>query len=297
MPKPTPPKHAKELLSDLRTEYHAALFANCIRFRGGGVPNMADGSSPMSSDIAKRMVRALAVEVSEGEVSAQALGATFGEATAVFLRAAFARLQHIRPGEWTFSTSQGAGGITRFAQYAHITELQQVMEKHPELKATLGGDYLITPDIVVSRRPLSDEEINGGTPFVSTTDPCARRTPLRKGNVPGDPAILHASISVKWSMRSDRAQNARTEALNLIRNRKGQTPRIMVVTFEPLPGRIASIAMGTGDVDCTYHAALDELLAAAQEADKSGAQLELLQTLANGQRLRDITDLPLDLAS
>jgi hypothetical protein len=71
----------------------------------------------------------------------------------------------------------------------------------------------------------------------------------------------------------------------------------MVVTFEPLPGRIASIAMGTGDVDCTYHAALDELLGAAKEADKSGAQLELLQTLANGQRLRDISDLPLDLAS
>lgn len=297
MPRPTPSKPVKELLSDLRTAYHAALFANCIRFRAGEIPNMADGSSPMSSDIAKRMVRALAVEVSEGEVSAQALGASFGEATAAFLRAAFARLQHIRPGEWTISTSQGAGGIARFAQYAHITQLQQVMEKHPELKATLGGDYLITPDIVVSRRPLSDEEINGGTPSVTTNDSCARRTSVRKGNVPGDPAILHASISVKWSMRSDRAQNARTEALNLIRNRKGQTPRIMVVTFEPLPGRIASIAMGTGDVDCTYHAALDELLAAAKKADKSGAQLELLQTLANGQRLRDITDLPLDLSS
>lgn len=87
------------------------------------------------------------------------------------------------------------------------------------------------------------------------------------------------------------------EALNLIRNRKGQTPRIMVVTFEPLPRRIASIAMGTGDVDCTYHAALDELLIGAKAADKSGDQLELLLTLANGQRLRDITDLPLDFAS
>lgn len=31
----------------------------------------------------------------------------------------------------------------------------------------------------------------------------------------------HASISAKFTMRSDRAQNSRTEALNLIRNRKG----------------------------------------------------------------------------
>lgn len=297
MAKPAPRKPAKHLLRDLRAEYHAALFADCVRFRNGSVPNMADAASPMSSEIAKEMVRMLAAEVQDGEVTAQALGASFGEATADFLRKAFARLQHVRPGDWTFSTAQGSGGIARFSQYTHITEIQAVMEKYPELKASLGGDYLITPDIVVSRRPLTDEEINAATPLVAPDDTCARRTPLRKGNVKGDPSILHASISMKWSMRSDRAQNARTEALNLIRNRKGATPRIVVVTFEPLPGRIASIAMGTGDVDCTYHAALDELLAAAKKADQSGAQLELLQTLTNGQRLRDITDLPLDLAS
>jgi len=296
MPKPIPSKPAKELLSDLRTAYHTALFAKLIRLDENGVPNMADASSSMSADIAKGMIQALKAEVGKGSVTPQAKGSSFAEETATFLRSAFARLQHLRPGGWTFSTSQGSGGIARFAQYTHITEIQAVMEKHPELRATLGGDYLITPDIVVSRLPLSDEEINGGAPFVAE-DSCARRTPIRKGNVPGDPAILHASISVKWSMRSDRAQNARTEALNLIRNRKGQTPRIMVVTFEPLPRRIASIAMGTGDVDCTYHAALDELLAGAKAADKSGDQLDLLLTLANGQRLRDITDLPLDLAS
>lgn len=297
MAKPAPRKPAKHLLRDLRAEYHAALFADCVRLRNGSVPNMADAASPMSSKIAKEMVRLLAAEVPDGEVTAQALGASFGEATAAFLRKAFARLHHVRPGDWTFSTAQGSGGIARFAQYTHITEIQAVMEKYPELKASLGGDYLITPDIVVSRRPLTDEEINAAMPLVAPDDTCARRTALRQGNVKGDPSILHASISMKWSMRSDRAQNARTEALNLIRNRKGATPRIVVVTFEPLPGRIASIAMGTGDVDCTYHAALDELLAAAKKADKSGAQLELLQTLTNGQRLRDITDLPLDLAS
>jgi hypothetical protein len=97
-------------------------------------------------------------------------------------------------------------------------------------------------------------------------------------------------------MRSDRSQNTRTEALNLIRNRKGSTPQVVVVTFEPLPSRLASIAMGTGDIDCTYHTALDELLASAREFDDSGAQFELLEMLIKGQRLRDISDLPLDLA-
>ena len=53
-------------------------------------------------------------------------------------------------------------------------------------------------------------------------------------------------------MRSDRAQNSRTEALNLIRNRKGNLPHIVVVTGEPMPARIASLALGTGDIDCVY---------------------------------------------
>jgi hypothetical protein len=69
----------------------------------------------------------------------------------------------------------------------------------------------------------------------------------------------------------------------------------MVVTFEPLPTRLASIAMGTGDVDCTYHVALHELLAAAADSGFDD-QKELLADLINGNRLRDISDLPFDLA-
>jgi len=258
---------------------------------------MADGSNKRSVAIAKRMIQSLNMEVSEGDVTRQAKGSSFSTMTADFLRGAFARLQHIRPGEWTFSTSQGDGGIAKFAQYAHITEIQAVLKEHPKLRASLGGDYLITPDIVVSHRPLTDKEINVARPFVRAGDTCARRTPIREGNVAGNPSILHASVSMKWSIRSDRSQNSRTEALNLIRNRKGPTPRIVVVTFEPLPSRIASIAMGTGDVDCTYHAALDELLAAVKSEDASGGYLDVLEMLVNGQRLRDISDLPLDLAS
>ena len=118
---------------------------------------------------------------------------------------------------------------------------------------------------------------------------------MRSKNVEGSPAILHASISCKWTIRSDRAQNTLTEALNLIRNRKGNTPHIVVVTFEPLPSRLASIALGAGDLDCLYHVALPELLKAAQESKYEDAA-ELLKQMVDGRRLRDISDLPLDLA-
>lgn len=110
--------------------------------------------------------------------------------------------------------------------------------------------------------------------------------------------LLLASISAKWTMRSDRAQNSRTEALNLIRNRKGQTPHIVVVTGEPLPSRIASLALGTGDIDCMYHFALYELTEVVEEyAYANGREdiVEQLDTLIAGKRLKDISDLPLDL--
>ena len=53
--------------------------------------------------------------------------------------------------------------------------------------------------------------------------------------------------------------------------------------------------MGTGDIDCTYHSALYELIGACSEVGKED-QKEMLDTLVEGRRLRDISDLPFDLA-
>jgi NgoMIV restriction enzyme len=96
-------------------------------------------------------------------------------------------------------------------------------------------------------------------------------------------------------MRSDRAQNARSEALNLIRNRKGRTPHIVAVAAEPTPSRLSSIALGTGDLDCVYHFALYELQNAIKALGQSEAE-DLLAIMVEGRRLKDISDLPLDLA-
>lgn len=106
--------------------------------------------------------------------------------------------------------------------------------------------------------------------------------------------VLIASISAKLTMRSDRAQNSRTEALNMIRNRKGHLPHIVVVTAEPLPGRIASIALGTGDIDCVYHIALPELQKAVYSKGSDEARNQI-ETMIKGKRLKDIAELPVDL--
>lgn len=80
-----------------------------------------------------------------------------------------------------------------------------------------------------------------------------------------------------------------------IRNRKGRTPHIVIVTAECLPSRLASLALGTGDIDCLYHIALPELIESLDKLDFSDAK-DMLDTMICGKRIRDITDLPLDLA-
>ncbi|MYB25877.1 MAG: hypothetical protein F4X37_12365 [Acidimicrobiia bacterium] len=102
--------------------------------------------------------------------------------------------------------------------------------------------------------------------------------------------LLHASVSCKWTLRSDRAQNARTEARGLLSHRKGRAPHITVVTAEPLPTRLASLGFGTGDIDAIYHICFEELEEAVQSVD-SKKERTALEVLAEGDRLSDYNDL------
>jgi hypothetical protein len=185
--------------------------------------------------------------------------------------------------------------ISDFDQYRHLGILEDIVEQTDELASSLGTDYIIRPDIVVARKPVSDQEINQREEVVTTEDSLAKLSPLREINYDPVYPILHASISCKWTIRSDRVQNSRAEALNLVRNRKGNLPHVVAVTAEPMPTRLAALALGTGDLDCVYHFALPELRDSILAADNED-QLDMLKTLVGGRRLRDISDLPFDLA-
>ena len=278
-------------ITQLRQDYHRRICEQILA-APNGVPNIADKGSKISQQIARNLIQRLNYPLAAESPPGQSVGALFEQITSEFLEQAFKLIFHLRPGEWRFSVNQS---IANFEQYEHLDNIRQAIKEYPDLAATLGGDYIVTPDILVGRYPVSEEEINHSTPVVAETDHAARLTPLRQVNRPPSSLILHASISCKWTMRSDRAQNIRTEALNLIRNRKGHTPRIAAVTAEPMPTRLASLALGTGDLDCTYHFALSELQEAVV-ASGSESQLEMLQGMIAGRRLRDISDLPFDLA-
>jgi hypothetical protein len=281
----------------LRREYHRTLQEQIWGYDGpNGRPSNADTGSAISITLARGMLEGV-VSATTSPSKGQAAGARFAQITKTFIENSFSKLAHIRPGTWHYSNTPGKLGITAFEQYAHLATLQRILEtnqQNSEFRTAFASDYLVSPDIVVGRFPINDDEINANEQLIDTGLSVANHTPLRGANTDNQ-VILHASISCKWTIRSDRAQNTRTEALNLIRNRKGNTPHIVVVTGEPMPTRLASLALGTGDLDCVYHMALNELQRSLR-AMGDESQQEMFDLLVEGRRLRDISDLPFDLA-
>lgn len=279
--------------AEARKAFHASLLHSTLTINNAGVVSNADSSNTTSKAIAKGIADLLKAETIGERIAGQTSGNQFEGICASFVQETFLKLGHLRPGVWDVHQVSGRNRleIARYEQYAHLVALDRAARADAELAAALGSDYTITPDIVVVRDTENDGTING--PAFLVDDSVTTLASLRKAN--GGLPLLHASISCKWTIRSDRAQNARSEALNLVRNRKGRLPHIMVVTAEPTPSRLASIALGTGDIDCVYHFALYELQATLTALGMEDAA-DLLAVMVNGKRLKDISDLPLDLA-
>lgn len=280
------------LIAKARKQYHKSLLENgVLTVDDRGIPSNADSSSKLSIAIAQGIANRLTAETHDKAVG-QTSGAKFEQINMEFLAATFPKMQNIRPGEWRIAKLGNRSAIktSSFSQYEHLDYLMRLVAYDKALAASMGNDYMVAPDVVVYRELVTDDEINSTQNIVDCT--IGKMADIRKEN--GGKPILHASISAKWTMRSDRAQNSRTEALGLIRNRKGRLPHIMVVTGEPLPSRIASLALGTGDIDCMYHFALYELVEAVNDTGAEDS-IEMLNSLIMGKRLKDISDLPLDL--
>jgi hypothetical protein len=295
-------------LADLRNAYHSSMHHTLFGQRsrsgtrvtkvvhGTSYPVMtnADSYNAVSVVLSAGVAEVLGIPMTPIGSQGSTLGSQFEAVTRTFVTESLALFEHLQARSLK---TIGGQPISSYAQFAHLATVQRRVKRDPELQAALGGDYLVDPDILVAFEPVTDVALNAGG--AGLTSGVARYTTLRARNsvLP----VLHASISCKWTMRRDRAQNTRLEALNLVRNRKGRLPHIAAVTMECDPDILASLCLGTGDIDCVYHGALYELLDVAQEAadglsgatwlEKKGS----LQRMVDGSRLRDISDLPLDL--
>tara|TARA_Y100000813_G_scaffold197644_1_gene183422 strand:- start:2583 stop:3512 length:930 start_codon:yes stop_codon:yes gene_type:complete len=292
------------IIKDEVWSYAPASKDTHAKFGVDWVASNADVGNKLSIDVSNALIETVSQSTKtpivkrSAKMKGQTLGNKFEASISKFITCTFRHFSHLRPGEWSIDqiTSRKESVIGEYEQYAHLSSLGDLIEKNKDLRTFLGEGYAIAPDIVVARKPEPDEEINANLFLLDDNSVLKSKLRARNHDAPNDPRwLLHASVSCKFTMRSDRAQNTRTEALNLIRSRKGRSPHIVAVTAEPLPSRIASLALGTGDLDCVYHFALYELFDVLRALKKDDA-IDLLRTMVDGMRLKDISDLPLDLA-
>jgi len=282
-------------LTEARGSFHRELIEkHTLSFSPSGVASNADKQQVTSVKAASSIADTLGADVIEKKLDGQKAGRQFEEAVHGFLQKTFPLFQSLRPGNWEIKNVGGSRNgyqISKYEPYRHLAYLADVIKNDKPLASALGNSYEISPDILVLRSPEPDGVINSDQQLVDSSH--GTYSIIRQENQKHQ--IVHAMISCKWTLRSDRAQNARSEALNIIRNRKGRTPHIAVVTGEPSPSRLSSLALGTGDIDTVYHFALPELVEGIEQTGNDEA-IDMLGILIDGKRLRDISDLALDLA-
>lgn len=208
-----------------------------------------------------------------------------------FIQKAFASSILARSQKWKIVNVRDKNEINRvkLAHYERLDYFTELAKTGTQLStAALGNNVVLLPDILLYRNGFSDAEINA--PFPVVDGQSAKNADLRASN--GNPARLQAVISTLWQMENTKTY--RTEAVQVVQKANG-LPYFFVVTGETLPSQLASL-LWMGKMDCIYHFALPELVQVVQKAGEEDAG-ELLYALINEKRLKDISDLPLDLVS
>src|SRR3990172_5535921 len=148
-------------IDKLRDEYHKAICEELLWInessKKGNYPSNADGDSRISVSLAWEILNQLCKKPKSGTISGQHAGKVFERMTKEFLEKSFNPLQHIRPGKWGYYVETD---ISHFEQYKDLAEVESAITIHKNLATLFGKDYIIRPDIIISRAPLADDEIN-----------------------------------------------------------------------------------------------------------------------------------------
>ncbi|MBF0505924.1 MAG: hypothetical protein HQL09_03720 [Nitrospirae bacterium] len=277
----------------------------------------------------KKMLVTIKGQPAKKPFSGQSCGTELEKLVRLFIEDTFiAHLLPLRPG--TFRIERGGKLLEEYDQYRHLKDMNIAIEAIHDIRVRNRvranfASYSVKPDLLLARKRISKDAANSlckgtdeASPLVDKS--VANNTVLFQDSGAEDVDLLHGIISVKWTIRSDRAQNARTEGAFSTRERRGRAPHFVVVVGEPRPSRIRSLAMGV-DIDCVYHvclpeleqvihgigsmpeddkttideAATDEGLFANKQTSSRMTELDWLNVLKDLNRLRDISDLPFDL--
>lgn len=255
---------------------------------GWFVPAMADTGNKMSVYASFFFMDALMDEAPELSVGIVGSGQAFGSTLEDRIATGLQRMVKQHDLDFIVSTKGDTGPrvsfqLTDYWPYS-TPPSRQADDGDEQAYRALGRGHLIQPDVIVwKERPLTFTKVVEGEarPFV----------------VEG--RHLFACISGKATIRSDRSQSSRYEGAAMSRWRRARPPHIVVVTTEPVPSRLGSLAWGLGDLDCVYHVNLSALYDAVTRAEeecgrrarKTAGSSEELKDLVEHARLKDVSQL------
>lgn len=174
----------------------------------------------------------------------------------------FEQFSHLRAteelrGDMAVEVERAVADLRRFSQRSPVdptlmdelgvhlgrieSEVRAAETRRRELLDILGEESVLKLDVTVSRR---------------TPNPRMPEVHLQH---------LVTGLSLKWTLRTDRAQDCRSQGAKMAALRRGRMPHFASVTMEPRPSMLALLGGGSGDVDCVYHLHLPALTAAVEE--------------------------------
>ena len=140
----------------------------------GRVASNADRSQATSRRLALHVAEQLHAHTAV-KSAGQTAGAGFERIVADFLRATFPKMQSARPGDWTIlnvGSSRRKDHLSAYEPYTHLADLAEAIRLNPEIGASLGNNYVISPDILVLREALPDSTLNQDLKVVDDTQVC-----------------------------------------------------------------------------------------------------------------------------
>lgn len=283
----------------------AAFTRDLCRYRSHGKPNTSDASDKASVTLGQALFEVLGVPSdARGD---EPTGTPLAERVAKDLAG------HLQGHGLTVKPE---GRLPQFGQYRHIDapdDLRAVAEPSAayrrawrNLRSTVEANIQRPP----AQRRRAEKWLDACEEALAA-DTAARQAALREigsesllkldvtiaNASPADYPELRIGLSLKWSLRTDRAQDCRSQGAKLSSLRRGRMPHFAAVTMEPRPYMLNLLAGGSGDVDCVYHLNLPALGQAVREVygprtdKKSRSTLAEFERLVEQGRLRDYDEL------
>ncbi|WP_274584909.1 NgoMIV family type II restriction endonuclease [Neisseria leonii] len=113
-----------------RKIFHQNLLNSILTTNSKGIVSNADGNNARSCNIAKKIAEQLEAQIITDRAAGQTSGNAFESICSQFIKTAFSKLQHIRPGDWNVKQigSRNRLEIANYQQYAHLVALARAAE-------------------------------------------------------------------------------------------------------------------------------------------------------------------------